>query len=71
MCSKTSPGAPALTRHEDLGSRLGNVIDELAAVAGADAEESGGHLAARLAAAWAIVAEADPELAERTARYAR
>ena len=42
------------------------MIDEVAAAADAAADE---EVAARLAAAWALIAEADPKLAERTARY--
>jgi hypothetical protein len=52
----------------DLASRLGSVIDEVAAAASGDGP-SDEEVAARLAAAWALIAEADPELAERTARY--
>jgi hypothetical protein len=57
----------------DLATRLGSVIDDLAAAASPVAGEDGADqdLTARLAAAWALVTEADPELAERTARYAR
>jgi hypothetical protein len=57
----------------DLASRLGSVIDEVAAAAGTAAANGDGpadeEVAARLAAAWALIAEADPKLAERTARY--
>jgi hypothetical protein len=65
MCSNE----PAI----DLARRLSSVIDAVAAAAGAaaanDAEPADDEVAARLAAAWALIAEADPELAERTARY--
>jgi hypothetical protein len=54
----------------DLASRLSRVIDAVAAAAdGAGPADE--EVAARLAAAWALIAEADPELAERTARYRR
>ena len=57
----------------DLASMLGSVIDEVAAAADAAAASGDGpsdeEVAARLAAAWALIAEADPKLAERTARY--
>jgi hypothetical protein len=53
----------------DLASRLGSVIDEVAAAAANGDGPSDEALAARLAAAWAVIAEADPKLAERTARY--
>jgi hypothetical protein len=60
MCSNDSPA--------DLAERLGSAIDEVAAVAdGADQPDA--EVAARLAAAWALITAADPELAERTARY--
>ncbi len=49
------------------------MIDEVAAAADAAATSGYGpsdeEVAARLAAAWALIAEADPKLAERTARY--
>jgi hypothetical protein len=69
MCSKASADSAAQPRDGDLAVRLGSAIDELAAAAGAD--DPGRDLTARLAAAWALIAEADPELAERTARYGR
>jgi len=52
-----------------IAARLGSAIDELAAAAAA-AGPPEEELAGQLAAAWALIAEADPELAERTARYA-
>ena len=70
MCSNDSAAS--------LAARLGSAIDELAAAAGATgaAGPAGAadqladcDVAARLAAAWALIAAADPELAERTARY--
>lgn len=48
------------------------MIDEVAAAADAAASGDGSadeEVAARLAAAWALIAEADPKLAERAARY--
>ena len=48
------------------------MIDAVAAAADAAASGDGSadeEVAARLAAAWALIAEADPKLAERTARY--
>lgn len=53
----------------DLAKRLSGVIDDVAAAAANGAEPTDEELAARLAAAWALIAEADPQLAERTARY--
>jgi hypothetical protein len=65
MCSNASPRPPA-----DLAGRLRTFIDDLAAEAEAD-QPAAGELAARLAAAWALIADVDPELADRTARYSR
>lgn len=55
------------TGHGDL-DRLGAAIDELAAAAQSDASSSQ-ELAGRLAEVWEMVAELDPELARRLARY--
>jgi hypothetical protein len=60
MCSK--PAA------EDLAARLRTMIDELAAAASTG--DASDELTARLASAWALLADADPGLAARTARYA-
>jgi hypothetical protein len=67
MCSNGS------RRAEDggLADRLGSAIDDVAAVARTGEQAPDPELAARLAAAWALIAEADPELADRTARYSR
>jgi hypothetical protein len=61
MCSNDLPAG--------LAARLGSAIDDLAANADAADPAEDSDVAARLAAAWALIAEADPELAERTARY--
>ena len=61
MCSNELPAG--------LGARLGSAIDALAAAAEDADQAEDSEVAARLAAAWALIAEADPELAERTARY--
>ena len=61
MCSNELPAG--------LAARLGSAIDELAAAADAADQAEDNDVAAQLAAAWALIAEADPELAERTARY--
>jgi len=53
----------------DLAIRLGDAIDELAAAAVGPGGAAERDLATRLAAVWALIAAADPELAERTARY--
>jgi hypothetical protein len=75
MCSMARPGQtdadhasdPATT--SELADRLGQAIDELAAISADDADRDG--LAERLAGAWALVAQADPDLAARAARYRR
>jgi hypothetical protein len=53
----------------DLAALLGTAIDEVAAAAGAADQPADPDVAARLAAAWALIAAADPQLADRTARY--
>lgn len=65
MCSNAKPQQPG----DDLAGRLGTVIDELAAMASSGERPACCDVTARLAATWALIAEADPELAERTARY--
>jgi hypothetical protein len=59
------------SNHEARLAQLGHVIDDLAAAARGAADEPGGgaELAARLAAAWALVADLDPALALRLAGY--
>jgi hypothetical protein len=64
MCSNESP--------PDLAALLGTAIDEVAAAAASAADQPADpEVTARLAAAWALIAAADPELADRTARYSR
>jgi hypothetical protein len=65
MCSNAFAGPPPA----DLADRLGGVIDDLAAAAETGERAPGDDLAARLAAAWALIAAVDPELADRTAKY--
>lgn len=60
-------GSGGGTGHGDL-DRLGAAIDELADAAQSDAA-SAQELAGRLAKVWEMVAELDPELARRLARY--
>jgi hypothetical protein len=67
MCSNPSGGAG----DEGLADRLGSAIDDVAAVANAGEQAPDDELTARLAAAWALIAAADPELADRTALYSR
>jgi hypothetical protein len=65
MCSNATPPRAG----GDLADRLGSVLDELAAVADSGERLASDDLTARLAAAWALIAEADPELADRAAMY--
>jgi hypothetical protein len=65
MCSNATPGLA----DSDLADRLGSVLDELAAVVDSGERLASDDLTTRLAAAWALIAEADPELADRAARY--
>ena len=67
MCSNASRRPDG----EGLAGRLGSAIDDVAAAANADEQGPDRDLTARLAAAWALIAEADPELADLTARYSR
>lgn len=64
MCSNTFQHQPPPAT----AAVLAQAIDELAEVASAadDAE-----LAVRLARIWAMIADADPELAARTEKYSR
>jgi hypothetical protein len=71
MCSNASPARLPPPPDGGLEARLGRAIEELAATTRSGEQAAGQDLAALLAAAWALVAEADPELADRTARYSR
>ena len=52
-----------------MAARLADAIDELAAMAGADAAAGSPDIASRLAQAWTVITAADPELAARAASY--
>jgi len=52
-----------------LAARLADAIEELVAIAGADADAGSPDIASRLAQAWAVITAADPELAARAASY--
>ncbi len=62
MCSNAAQPPP----DDDLAGRLGSVISDLAEARGQLPDH---ELSARLAAAWALIAAVDPELADRTAKY--
>jgi hypothetical protein len=65
MCSNASGRA----EQNGLVGGLGIAIDDVAAAAKAGEHAPDGELTARLAAAWALIAAADPELAVRAAKY--
>jgi hypothetical protein len=76
MCSSARAGTPRPASTEsadpapaDVATRLGQAIDELAAISADDASADG--LAERLAGAWALVTQADADVAARAARYSR
>jgi hypothetical protein len=74
MCSnvgQSGPPArgPSARTEADLAAELAAAIDELAAAVTAEQDPADSGLAGRLAAAWATIVAADPELAARTARY--
>jgi hypothetical protein len=60
VCSNDAPA--------DLAARIRTAIDALAEAAD---QPAGRDLTVLLAEAWAVLADADPELAERAARYSR
>jgi hypothetical protein len=63
--SSTGPAAAA-----DVATQLAWAIDDCAAAALDPAGAANPDLARRLAAAWSMLTDADPELAARAARYA-
>ena len=70
--ARTQPARTQSTPTEaELAARLAAAIDELAAAASADQDLAARDLAERLVRAWSVITAADPELAARTARYAR
>jgi hypothetical protein len=65
----SSPGkSPAAT--VDVAAQLANAIDECAAAARSSGGAAEPDLCGRLATMWAMLTDADPELAACTARYA-
>jgi hypothetical protein len=74
MCSNPANAGPQALP-ADLAVRLRRAIDELAAASAAQTTRGQGVAASpefteQLARAWAIIAAADPDLAERAAGYA-
>jgi len=74
MCSNASSSRQAKAAAADVAARLAQAIDEYAAAAdhlGSDGKAPEPDLSGRLAALWGMLTDADPELADLAARYAR
>jgi hypothetical protein len=71
MCSNVRTTATTALAPADLGEQLAAAIEECAAAVRGQDGAASGELAERLAAAWAMLTRADPEVAERMARYSR
>jgi hypothetical protein len=69
MCSNVRTADPADAPPADLAEQLATAIEECAAAVRSQDGAAAGELAARLAAAWAMLTRADPEVAARMARY--
>jgi hypothetical protein len=69
MCSKTPTAADASVPAADLPEQLAAAIEECAAAIRSQDGAAAGDLARQLAAAWAMLTRADPELAARMATY--
>jgi hypothetical protein len=70
MCSNASAAGKLAAGAADVAAQLAMAIDECAAAARRPGRAAETDLAGRLAAVWAILTAADPELAACTARYA-
>jgi hypothetical protein len=68
MCSNLADEGPPADP-ADLPVRLRRLIDELASAGATQGVAASPEFTEQLARAWAIIAAADPELAERAARY--
>jgi hypothetical protein len=69
MCSNLSAAVGAGASPTDLAEQLATAIEECAAAVRSQEGAAAGELAGRLAAAWAMLTRADPEMAARMARY--
>jgi hypothetical protein len=69
MCSKMRTAADGTAQPADLAEQLATAIEECAAAVRSQEGAAAGELAGRLAAAWAMLTRADPEVAARMARY--
>jgi hypothetical protein len=69
MCSNTRTTTDAAVTADDLAQQLAAAIEDCAAAVRDQDGAAAGELAERLAAAWAMLTRADPEVAARMARY--
>ncbi len=69
MCSNVWATADASATPADLAEHLATAIEECAAAVRSEEGAAAGELAGRLAAAWAMLTRADPEMAARMAKY--
>jgi hypothetical protein len=69
MCSNVWTAADAGAPRADLAEQLATAIEECAAAVRSQEGAAAGELAGRLAAAWAMLTRADPDVAARMARY--
>jgi hypothetical protein len=69
MCSNQWTAAHAGSPPADLAEQLAAAIEECAVAVRSHDGQAAGELAERLAAVWAMLTRADPEVAARVARY--
>ena len=69
MCSMARQSGRAAAQLPDFAARLAAAIDECAAAVSGRYDPAAADIAACLAAAWALVTSADPDLAARIACY--
>ncbi len=69
MCSNSRLSADHGASRADLAEQLAATIEECAAAVRDQDGAAAGDLADRLAAAWAMLTRADPDVAARVARY--
>jgi hypothetical protein len=69
MCSNVWTATSGTPQPADLAEQLATAIEECAAAVRNQDGAATGELAGRLAAAWAMLTRADPEVAARMARY--
>ncbi len=69
MCSKKRTAVGASTPAADLAEQLATAIEECAAAIRSQDGAAASELAGRLAAVWALLTRADPEMAARIASY--